>query len=150
MSAGIPAYLPFVKFCIFVLADWTPAKHPSLLHGDSRQCALNFPSVQRSVNFSYSLARFPAVLHLADKSSAVFDCQFCLCKEHLLCLMQIKAPEFCHRKSASKNWRNWWCSALFLRAIKGFITHSLHASPLKCKAFSSKEWLGVRSSLVHV
>lgn len=63
--------------------------------------------------------------------------------------MQIKAPEFCHMKAASKNWRNWQCSALFLSAIKGFIIHSVHGSPLKREAFSSKEWLGVRNSLVN-
>lgn len=48
-----------------------------------------------------------------------------------------------------KNWRNWQCSALFFRAVKGFIMHSVHGSPMKCKIFSSKDRLSVRSSLVH-
>lgn len=48
-----------------------------------------------------------------------------------------------------KNWRNWQCSALFFRAVKGFIMHSVHGSPMKCKIFSSRDRLSVRSSLVH-
>lgn len=48
-----------------------------------------------------------------------------------------------------KNWRSRQWSALFFRAVKGFIMHAVHGSPLKCKVFSSKDRLHVRSSLVH-
>lgn len=136
MSTRIPACLPFVKFCIFMLAGWTRAKHLSLAQWQQTMC-FEF-SLHAKVS---DLSSFTFLIHLpvsllpcssqishwlfSAGSSAYVRNFFCVwCELRLMSSVTWKLP--------LKNWRNWQCSALFFRAIKGFIMHSVHGSPLKC------------------